>query len=46
MNPVMKFRFSIKPKDIRLITHADDPYIWQALPEKQHLQDAIEQAFD
>ena len=37
MIPVFKLGLSIKPEDIRLITHADDPYIWQALPEKQHL---------
>lgn len=37
MIPVFKLGFSIKPEDIRLITHADDPYTWEALPEKQHL---------
>ena len=37
MIPVFKLGFSIKPEDIRLITYADDPYTWQALPEKQHL---------
>ena len=35
--PVCKLGLSIKPEDVRLITNADDPYLWQALPEKDYL---------
>lgn len=28
---------SIEPAEVRLITGADDPYAWQALPEKNHI---------
>ena len=35
--PVFKLGLSIKPEDVRLITNANDPYSWQALPEKDHL---------
>ena len=35
--PVFKLGLSIKPEDVRLMTNADDPYSWQALPEKDHL---------
>ncbi len=37
MIPVFKLGLSIEPADVRLITNADDPYTWQALPEKQLL---------
>ena len=35
--PVFKLGLSIEPEDVRLITNADDPYAWHALPEKEHL---------
>ena len=36
-SPVAKLGISIEPTEIRLITNAEDPYKWQALPEKSHL---------
>ena len=27
----------INPIDVRLITSADDPYVWKVPPEKEHL---------
>ena len=32
-----KLGITIEPAEVRLITNAEDPYIWQALPEKSHL---------
>ena len=34
---VLKLGLSIEPEDVRLMTNVDDPYSWQALPEKDHL---------
>lgn len=34
---VAKLGITIEPAEVRLITNAEDPYIWQALPEKNHL---------
>ncbi len=36
-SPVAKLGITIEPAEVRLITSAEDPYIWQALPEKSHL---------
>lgn len=33
----VKLGITIEPAEVRLITNAEDPYIWQALPEKSHL---------
>lgn len=35
--PAIKLGLSVRPEDVRLITSADDPYMWQILPEKRHL---------
>ncbi len=32
-----KLGITVEPAEVRLITNAEDPYIWQALPEKSHL---------
>ena len=32
-----KLGITIEPAEVRLITSAEDPYIWQMLPEKSHL---------
>ena len=34
---MVKLGLSIDPEDVRLITNAGDPYLWQALPEKERL---------
>ena len=34
---VAKLGINVEPAEVRLITSAEDPYVWQTLPEKSHL---------